>query len=584
MAGKKSKSTSFEDKMIKRYAKDRVKLQEQIVDEAKKEVNLFLSQGIIREGSILKQKLIDEKDENITRTLEIMEKQFKLQNEIFPLAKTGIYDYDRSEQLDDGDQSPFTDEEEALLLKAICVTFMDWHPNIPYLSPLSKCLLLGDYEGMMSLIGDKQGEELQKLLESRDTYLKVPAIFHLVRGVLARNSGESELDWGIRREERSYSHCSCFMKLLELGVDVNARTVLGDTLLFYCVGGKGRGCPPEALLMGEILLQHGLNVNAVNRLGETALWTPIQENNLDAIKLLVAHGIDITIKDNLQSWSAALMAANDTKIQKLFSEQTKLVAERKKKLRALNQEIFQETLSRRDEERKDSKKDTTAGFLKNAFFGVLKMVGVRWRQDDEGDLVTDQGESGTCVVHALTKAAKQSLSEQNLNIDLSDCLASFLSHPLVDEEEGNFPDEFHSAKISSVGEEKLRWPGSVELCIREVSDVKKFEREEINTSKDTKLVLSYIDEEAGPHCVFISGIERVGNESYFGIVNSWGTPQQGDLDKVKVSKVGNVVYEVRARWSPEGCESVCKVNFFLQHNANKIASCFCLLGLLCCEQ
>ena len=51
---KKSKSTSFEDKMIKRYAKDRVKLQEQIVDEAKKEVNLFLSQGIIREGSILK--------------------------------------------------------------------------------------------------------------------------------------------------------------------------------------------------------------------------------------------------------------------------------------------------------------------------------------------------------------------------------------------------------------------------------------------------------------------------------------------------------------------------------------------------
>ena len=397
MTGKKSKSTSLEDKMIKRYAKDRVKLREQIVDEAKKEVNLFLSQGIIREGSILKQKLIDEKDENITRTLEIMEKQFKLQNEIFPLAKTGIYDYDRSEQLDDGDQSPFTDEEEALLLKVTCVTFMDWHPYIPYLSPLSKCLLLGDYEGMMSLIGDKQGEELQKLLESRDTYLKVPAIFHLVRGVLARNSGESELDWGVRKEERSYSHCSCFMKLLELGVDVNARTVLGDTLLFYCVGGKGRGCPPEALLMGEILLQHGLNVNAVNRLGETALWTPIQENNLDAIKLLVAHGIDITIKDNLQSWSAALMAANDTKIQKLFSEQTKLVAERKKKVRALNQEIFQETLSRRDEVRKDLEKDTTADFLKNAFFGVLKMVGVRWRQDDEGDMVTDQGESGTCV-------------------------------------------------------------------------------------------------------------------------------------------------------------------------------------------
>ena len=168
-------------------------------------------------------------------------------------------------------------------------------------------------------------------------------------------------------------------------------------------------------------------------------------------------------------------------------------------------------------------KDTTANFLKNAFFGVLKMVGVRWRQD-EADLVTDQGEFGTCTVHALTKAAKQSLSEQNLNIDLSNCLASFLSHPFVDEEDGNFPDDFHTAQISSVGEEKLRWPGSVELCIRRVSDLNKFETEDINTSKDTKLVLSYIAEGAGPHCVFISaGMERVGNESYFRIVNTWGT-------------------------------------------------------------
>ena len=238
-------------------------------------------------------------------------------------------------------------------------------------------------------------------------------------------------------------------------------------------------------------------------------------------------------------------------IQKLFSEQTQLMAERKRMFK----EIFQGSLRREIDKEVNSS-------LKAAFTGVLKSVGLIWN-GDQTDLVTDQGESGTCVVHALTKAAKLSLSEQNLNIDLNDCLASFLSHPNVDEEEGNFPDEFHSAKISSVGEDKLRWPGSVELSIREVSDVKKFETEDINTSKDTKLVLSYIDEEAGPHCVFISGIERVGNKSYFGIINSWGTPQPEDLDKVNVSKVGNMVYEVRARWSPEGCESVCKVDFFV---------------------
>jgi len=292
MPGKKPKSTSFEDKMIKRYAKDWVKLQEQMRDEAKEEW-FDLQRGIIREGSRT-QKHIDAKDEIITSAVEILEKQFKLQNEVVPLARMGIYQYDRSEQLDNGDQSPFVEEEEALLFKAICVTYMDWQPYISYLSPLSKCLLLGDYEGMMKLIGDKQGEELEKLLESHDTYLKVPATFHVVRGVLARNSGESEQHWGIRREEKRYSHCICFIKLLQLGVNINARTVLGDTLLFYCVSRKGRGCP-EALLMGEILLKHGLNVNSVNRLGETALLTTIQENNLDAVKLLVAHDIDITI-------------------------------------------------------------------------------------------------------------------------------------------------------------------------------------------------------------------------------------------------------------------------------------------------
>ena len=93
------------------------------------------------------QKGIEPKDENITRTVEIFKKQFKLQKEVVPLARMGIYQYDRSEQLDNGDQSPFVEEEEALLFKAICVTYMDWHPYISYLSPLSKCLLLGDYEG-----------------------------------------------------------------------------------------------------------------------------------------------------------------------------------------------------------------------------------------------------------------------------------------------------------------------------------------------------------------------------------------------------------------------------------------------------
>ena len=92
---------------------------------------------------------------------------------------------------------------------------------------------------------------------------------------------------------------------------------------------------------------------------------------------------------------------------------------------------------------------------------VLESVGVRWNLGWSPvleELTTDQGKSQTCTIHALTKAARQSLAEQNRVIDLNNCLASLLKDPSVDEEEGNFPDEFHGAKITSVDEERLKWP------------------------------------------------------------------------------------------------------------------------------
>ena len=496
------------------------------------------------------------------------------------MAWLGIYEYDLSEQFDDGEQTPLTGER-ATKAKALWAIFMDWHPHIKYLSPLTKCLLLGDYEGMMEEIGEKKGEELQRLLESRETYFKVPALFHVVRGVMARNKGESVIcrwGWGWGIEEKRYSYGGCFMKLLELGANIHARDFLGDTLLFHCVRGWGEGCP-ETHIMAEILLQRGLDVNSVNRLGETALGIPIMNRDLDAIKLLLSYGIDTSIKDFQHNWSAQQMAVKDSKIQKLISEQAKLVAERKKRFRTLMEQEFVSTVAKRDQE-ESSRKTSIATRFKNLFLRVLESVGVTWNPD-MGELTTDQGDSPTCSVHALTKAVRQSLAEQSLNIDLKNCLASFLIHPKVDEEEGNFPDEFHGAKISCVGEENLKWPGSVDLFIRRVENLKKFEDGNFSTSKDTKLVLVYNDPEAGPHSVFISGVEKSAKEEpHFRIVNSWGTPQPEDRTHVRVAEAGNVVYEVRARWSPDGCETVCKVVY---HSYEKFWTNFlaAYLGLLC---
>ena len=96
-----------------------------------------------------------------------------------------MYNFVRSEQFDgDGDQSPLSGDRAADA-KRLWEIPMDWHPNIEYLSPFTKCLLFGDYDGMMGLIGDKKGDELKRLLENRETYFRVPALFHLVRGVSA---------------------------------------------------------------------------------------------------------------------------------------------------------------------------------------------------------------------------------------------------------------------------------------------------------------------------------------------------------------------------------------------------------------
>ena len=491
------------------------------------------------------------------RKLDRIRDVTEYKNEIGPQAKKGRYSYDMSEQYDDGDQTPITVESprswNERYLKGLWGTNMDWHPHIKYLSPLTKCLLLGDYEGMMNLIGDKKGEDLRKLLESRETFLKVPALFHVVRGVIARGSGESEKEWGIPKEETRYTHGACFMKLLELGANIHARDVLGNTLLFNCVRLHGGA---ETHVMAEILLERGLDVNSVNRRGETALGTPIQCRDFKAIELLLSHDIDTTIKD-LNNVSARVMTMNDPKFQVLFCKQAKLVAERMKMRRAQKKEEFVGAVSRKEQKESSEMSSLTSRF-KNLVLVTLKKLGLQWKSDMT-DLVTDQGETGTCTTHALAKAAKLSLSEQqNLNIDLKNCLASFLSHPNVDGEEGNFPDEFHGSKISSVGEESLRWPGSVELCIKKVSNLEKFENGIIFTSKDTKLVLVYQERE-GPHSVFVAGVETIANEPHFQIVNSWGPPQPGDASHVRFSQKGNIVYEVKARWSPDGVESVCKV-------------------------
>jgi len=78
---------------------------------------------------------------------------------------------------------------------------------------------------------------------------------------------------------------------LEQGVDVNARDQWGRTAL-YLAAEKGH---KEVV---ELLLEHGADVNAKDTRNRTALLYPAEKGHKEVVELLLEHGADVNAKDN----------------------------------------------------------------------------------------------------------------------------------------------------------------------------------------------------------------------------------------------------------------------------------------------
>merc|ERR1712024_370103 len=85
------------------------------------------------------------------------------------------------------------------------------------------------------------------------------------------------------------------LKLLSLGVDVNARDVAGFTPLHLCVEKFANDVTNQ---MAEILLKAGAEVDARNRLGQTPLYRSVLFKNLKNMALLLKHGASPSSKNN----------------------------------------------------------------------------------------------------------------------------------------------------------------------------------------------------------------------------------------------------------------------------------------------
>ena len=79
--------------------------------------------------------------------------------------------------------------------------------------------------------------------------------------------------------------------LLDLGVDIDAVDKFGNTLLIWALHQKH-------LDIVILLLEHGAKVNITDKYGRTLLWWAARRGYLNLVKLLLAKGANVNVADN----------------------------------------------------------------------------------------------------------------------------------------------------------------------------------------------------------------------------------------------------------------------------------------------
>ena len=90
--------------------------------------------------------------------------------------------------------------------------------------------------------------------------------------------------------------------LIAKGVDVNARNNYGWTALSHAA----RAGNAELV---ELLLAHGADVNARDQSGWTPLMRAAMKGHVEAVKVLLAHGAAVNDKEKDEDWTALHWAA-----------------------------------------------------------------------------------------------------------------------------------------------------------------------------------------------------------------------------------------------------------------------------------
>ena len=230
----------------------------------------------------------------------------------------------------ESDQSPVKGDK-TLILQQDLGSGLDYNPLNPHLSEWLKTLYRGDYDKFLKFLLGLPEKEVKVLLSKRESLYNVPAVFHPISGatMLYSNAPYAENHQNGFREQidAKDGHFKILIKLLSLGVDVNARDIGGRTPLHLIFQGHSNNSVTRK--MAESLIRAGADVNARSRCGETALYQSAMDSNISNVQFLLANGADPNIKTND---GHSIYAASPPCIQNVLGEFEKRRAMEERKM------------------------------------------------------------------------------------------------------------------------------------------------------------------------------------------------------------------------------------------------------------